>query len=62
MTLALYDARKSVKISEDFHIDLNSDDIKQMLPSSSDDNEVNIANTARQVYKKFTILILIPYL
>ena len=32
MTLALYDAGKGVKISEDFHVDLNSPYIRQMVP------------------------------
>lgn len=40
MTLALYDASKCAKISEDFHVDLNSPYIKQMVPpldGSTDD-------------------------
>ena len=32
VTLALYDAGKGVKISEDFHVDLNSPYIRQMVP------------------------------
>lgn len=32
MTLALYDAGKGVKISEDFHVDLNSPYIRQLVP------------------------------
>ena len=32
MTLALYDASKGVKISEDFHVDLNIPYVRQMVP------------------------------
>jgi len=32
LTLALYDAKEERKISEDFHVDLNSPEIRAMLP------------------------------
>ena len=32
MTFALYDANKCLKISENFHVDLNSAFLKQMVP------------------------------
>ena len=34
LTLALYDAQKGVKISENFHVDLNSPALRQMVPPS----------------------------
>ena len=30
--LALYDAQKGIKISEDFHVDLNESNIRSLLP------------------------------
>ena len=35
MTLAVFDANKGVKISEDFHVDLNSPFLRQMVPPPS---------------------------
>ncbi|CAH1780657.1 unnamed protein product, partial [Owenia fusiformis] len=32
ISLALYDAKEGIKISEDFHIDPNSQDIREMIP------------------------------
>ena len=32
MTFALYDVNKGVKISENFHVDLNSAFMRQMVP------------------------------
>ena len=32
IALALYDAREGKKISEDFHFDPNSDEIRKMIP------------------------------
>ncbi len=32
MTFAVYDANKGLKISENFHVDLNSAFLKQMVP------------------------------
>ena len=35
MTLAVFDANKGLKISEDFHVDLNSPFLRQMVPPPS---------------------------
>ena len=32
LTLALFDAQQGVKLSEDFHVDVNSDPLREMLP------------------------------
>lgn len=35
LTFALYNAKEGKKISEDFHFDANSDEIRSMLPRES---------------------------
>lgn len=62
VTLALYDAGKGVKISEDFHVDLNSPYIRQMVPppdGTTDDGPHPLsqkATRATEVSHKHNIL------
>ena len=69
MTLALFDALKGKKISEDFHVNINSPEMMSMLSQGqqhfTSDREISevarMANTVKEVWKVYLYLCMREY-